>query len=193
MPSAWTGGGRRSPAGAARSYRGTTSAQSRLRPCHRASVPRPSRYCSLPNLSPSSSHASRHPPPHRRQRRHLLSPDARARHRHTVRAVAVREPARRGTAWASSHGSSSPMPSCTGACLHLAFNMFALYMFGGAIEQVFGGRRYFLYYMACVVSAAIAQLLVAMLSGAHLSDGRRLRRRLRPAARLRDVFSRTTA
>jgi len=53
-----------------------------------------------------------------------------------------------------------------GGMLHLAFNMFALYMFGGAIEQVFGGRRYLLYYMASVVSAAIAQLGVAMLSGA---------------------------
>src|SRR5438270_1419018 len=53
-----------------------------------------------------------------------------------------------------------------GGMLHLAFNMFALYMFGSAIEQVFGGRRYLLYYMASVVSAALAQLGVAMLSGA---------------------------
>ena len=29
-----------------------------------------------------------------------------------------------------------------GGLMHLAFNMFALYMFGGAIERVFGGRRY---------------------------------------------------
>ena len=29
-----------------------------------------------------------------------------------------------------------------GSLLHLAFNMFALYMFGGAIERVFGTRRY---------------------------------------------------
>src|SRR5207244_12743947 len=29
-----------------------------------------------------------------------------------------------------------------GSLLHLAFNMFALYMFGGAIERVFGGSRY---------------------------------------------------
>jgi membrane associated rhomboid family serine protease len=52
-----------------------------------------------------------------------------------------------------------------GSMLHLLFNMFALYMFGGAIEQVFGSRRYLSYYLVCVVSAAIAQLLVAMLSG----------------------------
>ena len=53
-----------------------------------------------------------------------------------------------------------------GGLLHLAFNMFALYMFGGAIEQVFGTRRYVVFYLVCVLSAAITQLVVAMLSGA---------------------------
>jgi membrane associated rhomboid family serine protease len=52
-----------------------------------------------------------------------------------------------------------------GGMLHLAFNMFALYMFGGAIEQVFGSRRYLVYYLVCVVSAAITQLIVAAMSG----------------------------
>jgi membrane associated rhomboid family serine protease len=52
-----------------------------------------------------------------------------------------------------------------GSMLHLLFNMFALYMFGGAIEQVFGPRRYLTYYLVCVVSAALTQLLVAVLSG----------------------------
>jgi len=52
-----------------------------------------------------------------------------------------------------------------GGLFHLAFNMFALYMFGSAIEQVFGGRRYLAYYTVCVVSAAIAQLVVAALTG----------------------------
>lgn len=53
-----------------------------------------------------------------------------------------------------------------GSLLHLAFNMFALYMFGGAIERVFGPRRYALFYFVAVISAAIAQLIVAALSGA---------------------------
>jgi membrane associated rhomboid family serine protease len=53
-----------------------------------------------------------------------------------------------------------------GGLLHLAFNMFALYMFGGAIERVFGGRRYLVYYFVCVVSAALTQMAVAALSGA---------------------------
>jgi len=52
-----------------------------------------------------------------------------------------------------------------GSMLHLLFNMFALYMFGTAIEQVFGSRRYLIYYAVCVVSAALAQLLVAKLMG----------------------------
>jgi membrane associated rhomboid family serine protease len=52
-----------------------------------------------------------------------------------------------------------------GSMLHLFFNMFALYMFGGAIEQVFGSRRYLLYYFVCVLSAALAQLLVAKVTG----------------------------
>jgi membrane associated rhomboid family serine protease len=52
-----------------------------------------------------------------------------------------------------------------GSLLHLAFNMFALYMFGSAIERVFGNRRYLIYYLVCVVSAALAQLAVAALAG----------------------------
>jgi membrane associated rhomboid family serine protease len=53
-----------------------------------------------------------------------------------------------------------------GNLMHIAFNMFALYMFGSAIERVFGARRYIAYYLVCVVSAAIAQLLTAALTGA---------------------------
>jgi membrane associated rhomboid family serine protease len=53
-----------------------------------------------------------------------------------------------------------------GGIWHIAFNMLALYMFGGAIERVFGTRRYVAYYFVCVVSAAIAQLLTAAITGA---------------------------
>ena len=52
-----------------------------------------------------------------------------------------------------------------GSLLHLAFNMFALYMFGGAIERVFGGRRYLTYYLMSILAAAVTQLLVAAMSG----------------------------
>src|SRR2546423_729939 len=53
-----------------------------------------------------------------------------------------------------------------GGLLHLGFNMLALYMFGGAIERVFGERRYLTYYFVCVISAGLTQLLVAALAGA---------------------------
>jgi len=52
-----------------------------------------------------------------------------------------------------------------GGLFHLGFNMLALYMFGGAIERVFGERRYLVYYVVCVISAAITQLVFAAVSG----------------------------
>ncbi|TMH61801.1 MAG: rhomboid family intramembrane serine protease [Betaproteobacteria bacterium] len=53
-----------------------------------------------------------------------------------------------------------------GGLLHIGFNMFALYMFGSAMEQVFGPRRYLTYYFVCVLSAGIAQLITSALTGA---------------------------
>jgi len=47
-----------------------------------------------------------------------------------------------------------------GGIAHIFFNMFALYMFGGDIERLFGSRYFLTYYFVCVVSAAIFQLLV---------------------------------
>ena len=52
-----------------------------------------------------------------------------------------------------------------GGLMHLAFNMFALWMFGGMVERVFGTRRYLMYYFACVVSAALTQLAFSVFSG----------------------------
>jgi membrane associated rhomboid family serine protease len=43
---------------------------------------------------------------------------------------------------------------------HLFFNMFALYMFGGEIERLLGPRRFLVYYLVCVVGAAVTQLFV---------------------------------
>jgi membrane associated rhomboid family serine protease len=47
-----------------------------------------------------------------------------------------------------------------GNTLHLFFNMFALYMFGGEVEGLLGTRRFVTYYLVCVVGAAVAQLVV---------------------------------
>jgi len=47
-----------------------------------------------------------------------------------------------------------------GDIAHIAFNMFALWMFGAPVENALGGRRYTIYYLVCVVGAAVAQLVV---------------------------------
>ncbi len=47
-----------------------------------------------------------------------------------------------------------------GGLTHLFFNMFALWMFGGAIERLFGSRPFATYYLICVIGAAVAQLIV---------------------------------
>ena len=43
---------------------------------------------------------------------------------------------------------------------HIAFNMFALYMFGRALEAYWGGRRFLIYFLVCVLAAGLTQLLV---------------------------------
>src|SRR5512145_767419 len=53
-----------------------------------------------------------------------------------------------------------------GSVAHLLFNMLALFMFGGEIERVWGERRYLVYYFACVIGAAVAQLVVTSASSA---------------------------
>jgi membrane associated rhomboid family serine protease len=45
-----------------------------------------------------------------------------------------------------------------GSVTHIFFNMLALFMFGGQLEQIWGPWRYLVYYLACVLSAAAVQL-----------------------------------
>jgi membrane associated rhomboid family serine protease len=52
-----------------------------------------------------------------------------------------------------------------GSLAHLAFNMFALWMFGGELERVWGARRVAMAYFASVVSGGVVQLLVGGLFG----------------------------
>lgn len=47
-----------------------------------------------------------------------------------------------------------------GGLTHLAANMFALYMFGPDVERLLGTARFRVFYLVCVVGAALAQLLV---------------------------------
>ena len=48
---------------------------------------------------------------------------------------------------------------------HIAFNMFGLWMFGRPLELLWGGRRFALYFLACVLSAAGTELLVQNAAG----------------------------
>ncbi len=50
-----------------------------------------------------------------------------------------------------------------GDFMHIAFNMFALWMFGGPVETALGTRRFIFFYFACVIGAACAQLAVSAL------------------------------
>ena len=47
-----------------------------------------------------------------------------------------------------------------GSVTHIFFNMFALVMFGRVLEQVWGGKRFYLYYFVTGVGAALCQLCV---------------------------------
>lgn len=47
-----------------------------------------------------------------------------------------------------------------GGIAHLAFNMFALYSFGSALEHFWGGKKFLFFYISCGLGAALANNLV---------------------------------
>ena len=47
-----------------------------------------------------------------------------------------------------------------GGFQHIFFNMFALWMFGRTLEQVWGPKRFLFYYMVCGIGAGLVQELV---------------------------------
>lgn len=47
-----------------------------------------------------------------------------------------------------------------GGFMHLAFNMFGLYMFGAVVERSLGTRRFAGFYAACVLGASLLQLVI---------------------------------
>ena len=52
-----------------------------------------------------------------------------------------------------------------GGISHIFFNMFAIYMFGSTLEQLFGTRFYVTLYFVSVITAGVAQLGVSALLG----------------------------
>lgn len=53
---------------------------------------------------------------------------------------------------------------------HLFFNMYALYMFGGILENVWGPKRFFIFYMICGLGAAFTHETVIMFQYMKLMD-----------------------
>jgi membrane associated rhomboid family serine protease len=55
-----------------------------------------------------------------------------------------------------------------GSVPHVAFNMFALWMFGRELELLMGPQRFLVYYLTCVAGAGVVQLIVAKMQGGLL-------------------------
>lgn len=63
-----------------------------------------------------------------------------------------------------------------GSFLHLFSNMFSLWMFGAVIENIWGGRRFLVYYLVTAVGAGVLYLLVnqveiSIAAGKLLAEG----------------------
>ncbi|MBD0331756.1 MAG: rhomboid family intramembrane serine protease [Chitinophagaceae bacterium] len=53
---------------------------------------------------------------------------------------------------------------------HILFNMFALWMFGRILENVWGGKRFLIFYLACGIGAALCHLLVQYFRFNHAEE-----------------------
>lgn len=50
---------------------------------------------------------------------------------------------------------------------HVFFNMFALYMFGGVLEKVWGAKRFIIYYLVAGIGAGLLQEVVQYINFVH--------------------------
>ena|SRR5579862_6809269 len=48
---------------------------------------------------------------------------------------------------------------------HILFNMFAVFMFGRALEDYWGARRFLIFYLICAFTAALTELVVERVTG----------------------------
>jgi membrane associated rhomboid family serine protease len=51
---------------------------------------------------------------------------------------------------------------------HILFNMFALWMFGSILENLWGGKRFLIYYILCGLGSAFLHLAVLYYENGHL-------------------------
>lgn len=51
---------------------------------------------------------------------------------------------------------------------HLFVNMYGVYFFGSDLERAWGAGRYLMYYLVSALSAAVAQIVVGILTAAYL-------------------------
>lgn len=58
-----------------------------------------------------------------------------------------------------------------GGFAHIFFNMFALWMFGNALENVWGGKRFLIYYMITGIGAGLLHLLVLYIQATRIEAG----------------------
>jgi len=57
-----------------------------------------------------------------------------------------------------------------GGLMHLFFNMFALWMFGRVLENVWGPKRFFIFYFVCGLGAAFLHLMVEGIQYEYLTS-----------------------
>ncbi len=57
-----------------------------------------------------------------------------------------------------------------GSWMHILSNMFALWMFGNVLENVWGGKRFLVYYLVCGLGAAFIHMLATSWDMMHLKD-----------------------
>lgn len=61
-----------------------------------------------------------------------------------------------------------------GSFAHLFFNMFALWMFGNAIENAWGPKRFLIFYFVCGIGAGLTQELVQYIQLSDIQKGGRI-------------------
>lgn len=54
-----------------------------------------------------------------------------------------------------------------GSVMHLLLNMYALWLFGVGLENMWGSRNFAIYYFVCVLGAALTQIIFQSFSGVN--------------------------